>query len=103
MDKLENKADVCADCGCVNPAMHNSREIHKPWVSQPVTQRFPGYLCVACWKLANPKLFEFGTTGRQFTKPISSLQAALLAMWALLAVCVVVGVIGNVIYAAIVR
>jgi hypothetical protein len=51
--------DLCADCGtdkCVT--MYNSREVRGGFLwLQVIHKTFPGFLCIPCWKLANPKLF----------------------------------------------
>jgi recombinational DNA repair protein (RecF pathway) len=51
--------DRCSDCGTTEGVhMHNSREVRCGFLwPRTATQYFPGFLCVPCWKLANPKLF----------------------------------------------
>jgi hypothetical protein len=80
----------CEDCDGCNPAMHNSREVKRWWQTRPRTQRFPGFLCVPCWKAANPVLLELGSA----TKPPQRVNPAVI-VWALFALCVICGAIAS--------
>lgn len=84
-------SDTCADCGAPEPCMHNSREVGK------ATQRFPGYLCVSCWKLANPNLFpgfyvkkgENVIRPKRLTPPVVAVIMWAVFIIALIVVCLV--------------
>ena len=51
-------ADNCVDCGAPKPEMHNNREVKLGLFGRKTeTKRFPGYLCIECWKAANPNVW----------------------------------------------
>ena len=51
--------DECLDCHTTETVcMYNRREVRGGFLwLQTVTRSFPGFLCIPCWKLANPRLF----------------------------------------------
>lgn len=58
----------CANCDAPNPSMHNSRETGSRG-STILTKRFPGFLCISCWKLANPRLMGKPVIGISGERP----------------------------------
>jgi hypothetical protein len=49
----------CEDCGTTeNVHLRNVREVRGGFLWLGIrSKRFPGFLCIPCWKKANPKLF----------------------------------------------